>query len=108
MWRWIHVVVAIRHRKSTLEQDRRIAARVIKVLRHPHTENILSVKLGVVERIDVCAQRAAKCACKLLAIFDCCNSRERRLQRLQAELLDTRFVHVRRVVVADLARIASR
>ena len=50
------VIFAIRELQSTLQQIGRVVLRIIEARRDPQSKKIRSVKVGVVERIDIGAQ----------------------------------------------------
>ena len=58
--RGVEVVVAVGHAEAALQQEGRVARRVVEVLRDPQAEQVVGVRVGGVEHVDVGAQRAAE------------------------------------------------
>ena len=105
--RRVEVVLAVGHAEAALQQERRIAARVVQVLGHPEAEQVVRVEIGRVQHVHVCAQRAADQARETRRVGDRRDAVERGLERLEPLRLDSRLVHEARVVVADLPGVGS-
>ena len=105
--RRVEVVGAIGHPEATLQEERRVAVRVVQVLRHPEAEQVVGMELGVVEDVDVRAQVAAQGSRQALCILDGGDAVERGLEGREPSRLDPRLVHEARVVVPDLPRVGA-
>ena len=68
--RLVEVVVAVRHAQAALQQEGRIAGRVVEVLRDPEAEQVVGVEIRVVQHVDVGAQRASERASEGMGIGD--------------------------------------
>src|SRR6185437_6119633 len=68
--RRIDVEIPVRHGEAALQQERGVAARVIEILRDPQAEQIVRMKLRVVQSVDVGAQRSSKLSRELVAVAD--------------------------------------
>ena len=101
------VVLAVRHAEPALEQERRIAGRVLERWRDPQAEQVVGVEVSRVQDVDVSAQAFAEVARERGAVADRRDLREHRLQRRDALRFDAGFVHEAGVVVADLLRIGA-
>ncbi len=102
------VVVTIGHAEPALQQERRVAGRVVQVLGDPQTEQVVGVEIGAVEHVDVGAQQAPESSRECLPVRDRADGLEGRSQGLELFGLDRGLVHEARIVVADLLGIGAR
>ena len=99
-----HVVLAVRHVETALQQVGHALRGIVQVARHPHAEQAVGVEVGGVERVDVRAQLLAERARQRRDRVDGRDPIEQRLERRQPLRLDRRLVHVAGVVVGRLLR----
>ena len=102
------VVGAVGHAQAALQQVRHVARRVGQALGNPQAEHVFGEEVGVVERVDVGAQRGAQRARQRRLVLDGVDLRQHRLERRGALRFDRRFVHEGLVEVGDLARFGRR
>jgi hypothetical protein len=102
--RRIDVIVAIGQAEAPLQQVRRVAIRLIEVLRDPQAEQVLGIEVGRVQRIDVGPQAAADPGGERGPIGNCRHEVQQAADRLEPLPLDRPFVHVAGVVIGHLAR----
>ncbi len=105
--RGANVIVAIGHAQSSLEEEGRIAAWIVQVLRNPQAKQIVGVELGRVEHVHVRTQRRAEKARELFRVGDCRDAMKRGLEWLEALRVDARLVHEAFEVVADLLGVRA-
>ena len=67
------IVVAIRHSETALEQIWEAVRRIRQALGDPHSEEVPGLEIGVVQRIDICAELPAQHAGQTVAIRDGCD-----------------------------------
>ena len=105
--RRVEVVIPVGHPEAALQEIRRVARRIVEVLRDPQAEDVIGVKVRVVERIDVRADALPEPRRERAPVHD----RRDRLQRIgergDPARLDCRLVQIAGVVVAKLALIGS-
>jgi len=97
------VVVAVGHAEAALEKIGRVGRRVVEVGRDPEPQEAVREEVRGVERIDVGAELAAGDARQRSLAGQRVDGRKLAVERMQRFLLDRRLVHVRGVVVGDLA-----
>src|SRR4029077_5815673 len=98
-----HVVVAARKFETTLHQVSGVVIGVVEARGNPEPKNIRGVKVGVVEGVDVGAQRFSEGASEFFFVVDGGNCVEVRLERSDPAGFDSGFVHVGVVKVGDFA-----
>src|SRR5690349_14494838 len=86
--RGVDVVTPIRHTQTALQEKRRVMTRVVKILRHPKTEEVRGVKVGCIQGIDVGPYRRSQESGECLSILNRCNGVEGGLQRLETGRID--------------------
>ena len=106
--RRVEVVVAVGHSQAALQQEGRIAAGVVEVLRDPEAEEVGGVEVRVVQDVDVGAQRALRARARAPGRRRSPRSRSSAgWSGCEALRLDGRLVHEGRVGVADLPRVRA-
>ena len=103
----VEIIAPLGHAEPALEQERRILGGVVQVLRHPQTQQVLGVEVGVVERVHVGPKAGAQEAGEPGAVVDRGDGIEGGLERLEPGGIDGRRVHESCVVIgrSSAARI---
>jgi len=101
------VVVAARHREAALQQIWNLGGGFFQPFGHEQAEQVRGVEVGGVDRVDVGAQARTQHAREIGAGLDCVDRIQFGFQWRQARLVDGGGVHVRGVIICDLARVAA-
>ena len=101
------VVIAVRHAEAALKDVWVILRRLEQSLRHPNPKHVLCLKIRVVQRIDIRAERTANHAGEAAFVFYRRHHVQVRLERSGAFRFDAGLIHVARIEVADLPRLGS-
>ena len=105
--RRVEVVVAVGHPEPALQEERRVAGRLVQVLRDPEAEEVVGVEVGALNASTSARSVAPSARARPRASRDRGDPLEVGLQRRQALGLDGRLVQERRVGVADLPRLGA-
>ena len=102
--RGVEVVLAVGHVEPALEQEGRVAGRVVEVLGDPQAEQVVGVEVRGVEHVHVGAQRLAERARERARSAIAAMRSSRGWSGARPLRVDRRLVDEARVVVADALR----
>ena len=102
------VIFAIGKLQAALQDVGGIVPGIVEAGSHPKSKEMRSVEVGVIQRVDIGAQRRSQSSGQFLLVLDGGDSLEVRFERRHSFGFDARLIHVRVVEVANLAWARSR